>query len=48
VNLIDDGVVVHPGHFYDMDDDRHLVVSLIVDPHEFEEATRVIRQRASS
>jgi alanine-synthesizing transaminase len=47
VNLIDDGVVVHPGHFYDMDDDRHLVVSLIVDPHEFEEATRVIRQRAS-
>jgi aspartate/methionine/tyrosine aminotransferase len=29
VRLIDRDVIVHPGHFYDFDDDRHLVVSLL-------------------
>jgi hypothetical protein len=29
VRLIDRDVVVHPGHFYDFDDDRHVVISLL-------------------
>ena len=29
-------VVVHPGHFYEMDDGAHLVLSLIVEPSQLE------------
>jgi len=35
VALLDRDVVVHPGHFYDVDDDRHLVVSLLPEPAAF-------------
>jgi aspartate/methionine/tyrosine aminotransferase len=33
----DDGVLVHPGHFYDFPDDRHLVLSLLPVPDVFAE-----------
>jgi alanine-synthesizing transaminase len=29
------GVQIHPGHFYDFDDEAHLVASLIVEPETF-------------
>ena len=35
--LLDRDVVVHPGHFYDFDDDAHLVLSLIVEPARLHE-----------
>jgi aspartate/methionine/tyrosine aminotransferase len=35
IELLDDGVVVHPGHFYEFADDRHLVISLIAAPPAF-------------
>ncbi len=35
--LLDRDVVVHPGHFYDVPGDRHLVVSLIPEPGVFAE-----------
>ena len=36
LELLRRDVVVHPGHFYDFEDDGHLVVSLIVRPETFE------------
>lgn len=33
----DDGVLVHPGHFYGFPDERHLVLSLLLDPGAFAE-----------
>jgi aspartate/methionine/tyrosine aminotransferase len=33
--LLERGVVVHPGHFYDFEAGEHLVVSLIVEPATF-------------
>jgi alanine-synthesizing transaminase len=33
--LLERGVAVHPGHFYDLDDDAHVVASLIVAPETF-------------
>lgn len=35
LELLDAGVVVHPGHFYDCDVESLIVVSLIVEPGEF-------------
>ncbi len=35
LDLLDAGVIVHPGHFYDYDLESLIVVSLIVDPREF-------------
>jgi alanine-synthesizing transaminase len=35
IALLDHGVVVHPGHFYDLEREAFLVVSLIVEPAEF-------------
>ena len=35
LDLLDAGVILHPGHFYDDDADSRVVVSLIVDPREF-------------
>ena len=32
------GVYLHPGHFYDLPDDRHAVVSLLPEPGVFQEA----------
>jgi len=35
LDLIDLGVIVHPGHFYDFDFEPVAIVSLIVEPREF-------------
>jgi aspartate/methionine/tyrosine aminotransferase len=42
LELMRRGVVVHPGHFYDVESGAHLVVSLIVEPRVFDEALGVI------
>jgi aspartate/methionine/tyrosine aminotransferase len=34
------GVVVHPGYFFDFEADGHLVISLLTDPHIFDEGVR--------
>jgi hypothetical protein len=33
---------VHPGHFYDVDDDAHLVVSLVAMPDVLGEAAPIV------
>jgi len=35
--LRQDGVLVHPGHFFDFHSDQHLVVSLLTKPEAFQE-----------
>ncbi len=40
--LSQDGVLVHPGHFYDFPSDSHLVVSLLPKPDIFREGIRKI------
>jgi alanine-synthesizing transaminase len=40
IGLLDEGVLVHPGHFYDFSGEGHLVVSLIAPEDEFGEGVR--------
>lgn len=40
--LLERGVLVHPGFFYDIEREAHLVVSLIVDPEVFDRGMQVI------
>jgi alanine-synthesizing transaminase len=42
-----DGVLVHPGHFYDFPGDGHLVISLLTDEPAFREGTGRILARIS-
>jgi hypothetical protein len=42
-----DGVLVHPGHFFDFRSDGHLVVSLLPPPGVFEEGIRRILARVA-
>jgi len=42
-----EGVLVHPGHFYDFPDDGHLVISLLTDVPAFREGTGRILARIS-
>ena len=45
VLIEEDGVVVHPGYFFDFEDEGHLVVSLLPTVAVFQEAIgRVIRR----
>jgi aspartate/methionine/tyrosine aminotransferase len=37
--LTGEGVLVHPGHFYDFPDDGHLVLSLLTEESVFREGT---------
>ena len=37
IELLEDGVIVHPGHFYDFPSEAFLVVSLINEPEKFAE-----------
>jgi len=37
LRLLERDVVVHPGHFYDLEGGAHVVVSLIVEPRVFGE-----------
>jgi hypothetical protein len=44
-----DGVLVHPGHFFDFSSDGHLVISLLTKPEVFEEGiARILKRVASS
>jgi len=45
--LAEDGVLVHPGHFYDFPDDGYLVISLLTDEPAFREGTGRILARIS-
>jgi len=45
--LREDGVLVHPGHFYDFPSEGHLVVSLLPAPEIFEEGVEKVAARLS-
>ncbi len=45
--LREDGVLVHPGHFYDFASEGFLVVSLLTKPETFEEGTAKVLARVS-
>ena len=45
--LAADGVLVHPGHFYDFPDDGHLVISLLTDEQAFREGVGRLLARIS-
>ena len=45
--LVEDGVLVHPGHFYDFPDEGHLVISLLTDEQVFREGTGRLLARIS-
>jgi alanine-synthesizing transaminase len=40
--FLDQGVLVHPGHFYDFPDEAYVVVSLLLEPSAFAEAAERI------
>lgn len=42
IALLDRGVIVHPGYFFDFESDAYIVVSLLTEPHIFEEGIRRI------
>jgi len=45
IELLEDGVIVHPGHFYDFPSEAFLVVSLINEPEKFAEGVgRVMKK----
>jgi alanine-synthesizing transaminase len=47
--LTADGVLVHPGHFYDFSDEGHLVISLLTDEQTFREgAVRLLARISKS
>lgn len=48
LELLKHDVVVHPGHFYDLDDEPHLIVSLIVPADTFSLGMEIIEDLASS
>ena len=45
--LREDGVLVHPGHFYEFPSEGHLVVSLLPAPEIFEGGMQKIVARLS-
>lgn len=45
--LAEDGVLVHPGHFYDFPEDDHLVISLLTDEKDFREGAGRLLARIS-
>jgi len=45
IALLEDGVVVHPGHFYDFSTDGYLVVSLICETEKFAEGINRVMKR---
>jgi aspartate/methionine/tyrosine aminotransferase len=46
--LEEDGVHVHPGHFFDFEREAYLVVSLLTPPADLEQAVRRIVARVSA
>jgi hypothetical protein len=47
IELLERDVAVHPGQFYDCDDEACLVLSLIVEPAEFDEGLACIEALAA-
>ena len=48
LELLDkDGVLVHPGYFFDFDREAFVVVSLIVEPSAFDRAAACVLARAA-
>lgn len=43
-----DGVLAHPGHFFDFSSEGHLVISLLTEGAAFEEGLRRILARVAS
>jgi hypothetical protein len=43
-----DGVLVHPGHFFDFSSEGHLVISLLTNPEVFAEGIARILTRVAS
>jgi hypothetical protein len=43
--LTEEGVSVHPGHFYDFPSEGHLVISMLPSCEEFEDAVRKVIAR---
>jgi hypothetical protein len=41
----DEGIVVHPGYFFDLPDEGFLVVSLLPDPRVFAAAIATVARR---
>jgi alanine-synthesizing transaminase len=48
IELLKRGVIVHPGHFYDLDRGSHIVVSLIVEPDVFDRGMTALEQLVAS
>jgi aspartate/methionine/tyrosine aminotransferase len=46
--LEEDGVIVHPGHFFDFEDEAYLVVSLLTPEESFSEGVRRVVSRVES
>jgi hypothetical protein len=44
--LEEDGVIVHPGYFFDFETESYVVISLLVEPGEFEAGVRLLLERA--
>ena len=45
--LVEDHVLTHPGYFFDFENEAYLVVSLLVEPDEFDRGTERVLARAS-
>jgi hypothetical protein len=48
LDLLDHGVVVHPGFFFDFPREAYLVVSLLAEPRAFAAGVRTILERADA
>jgi aspartate/methionine/tyrosine aminotransferase len=46
--LLDRGLLVHPGHFFDFDREPYLVLSLLPHPRDFDAATALLRAELDS
>lgn len=42
VDYLDRGLLVHPGHFFDFEDEAYVVISLIAEPSEFARSTSIL------
>jgi aspartate/methionine/tyrosine aminotransferase len=40
--LLERGVLVQPGHFFDFADEHHLIVSLLTEPETFARGARIM------
>jgi alanine-synthesizing transaminase len=48
LDLLDRGIVVHPGFFFDFPHEAFIVISLLPEPHTFEQGVRILLERADA